>query len=209
MNETFGSKSTIATIGGAKETLVFGARYDVRYGDDDVLRDAILHERAANGDLVFLVAPDGEGANGGRKRVRPSTIDAIVLRTPPRAADESADAYLSRLERDLGVGYTGWIATDAGQSALEAAAAEDRASRNGKGSKPERVAAILPTVVADLPTPKLTKAGVIDAGRPKGRPYAERNQAWRCGTCKKRTRQATCANGHPPVAAPALAFASA
>lgn len=35
------------------------------------------------------------------------------------------------------------------------------------------------------------------------RPYAERNQVWRCGTCKRRTRQPFCENGHERVEAPA------
>lgn len=41
----------------------------------------------------------------------------------------------------------------------------------------------------------------------KGRPYAERNQVWKCGTCKRRTRQPVCTGPagatHDPVSAPA------
>ncbi len=267
MNETIGSKSTIATIGGAKETLVFGARYDVRYGDDDVLRDAILHERAANGDLLFLVAPDAEGANGGRKRVRPSTVDAIVLRTSPRAAGESVIVYLERLERELGVGYGSWIESDAGQSALASAYQEDRAARKVRGKEivaggllgilggTTTAKAVLSSLVDEgvLPDPKeaalargvalaeslasepefrdredaadAIAAKVVEeipelatpAGAPSGLSPAEelalaateapakpeKNRLWRCATCKRRTRLAECANGHPAVAAPA------
>lgn len=266
MNETFGSKSTIATIGGSKETLVFGARYDVRYGEDAILRDAILHERAANGDLIFLAAPDGSGANGGRRRVRPSTIDAIVLRTSPRGEKEGAAAYIARLEAELGVGYGSWISTDAGQSALAAAAAEDRDARRSAGRKtvaagiggilagtttagavlsslvdegvlpdPREVAlakgvalaeslasepefrdrddvhdAIAAEVVRQIPELKTPERAAFPAS-PKADALLEeaatakreKNRLWRCPTCKRRTRQAECSNGHPTVSAPA------
>lgn len=253
MNESAGSKSTVATIGGAKETLVFGDRYNVRHGDDAVLRSVVLRERFANGDLSF------EDGDGSTYRVRPSRIDTIVpIGTESTASviserrdDETARGYLARIERGLGSGqYARWIGTDPGQAALAAAAKEDQAARNGKVSKRPGGPATVGEILSDLDasgafprfdgTPKLTTAGkkklvaagadpelvekattaeeagvpvhaepgslaarILDAGKPKGRPYAERNQVWKCGECKRRTRQPVCENGHAPVAAPA------
>jgi len=66
---------TQVSIQGMKTTLVFGARYRLRFGADDrVLHDAELLERKANGDLLFA---ESEGAGFRNVRVRPSTIDAI------------------------------------------------------------------------------------------------------------------------------------
>lgn len=256
MNESFGQKSTVATIGGAKESLVFGARYTLRYGaDDTVLRDAFLGERAANGDLVFF-----DLAAGTRTRVRPSTIDSLVpggdVGIP---GGYSAATYLGVVETLLGSAYGAFVGSDEGQRALSAAAAEDRAARNGKVSRradPTKVADVLttiyPGVVASSRTVSLDDLSaeeaneLLDRGarladslaseyegdpeaadkvaarvveeipelagktyvgpppaKPKARPYAERNQVWKCGECKRRTRQPVCENGHAPVAAPA------
>ena len=252
MNEKTGQKTTVATIGGNPERLVFGARYNVRDGADRVLRNVELRERFPNGDLAFLEDPSTEYPDGRAFRVRPSRIDAIVPigETPtesvisPRHEDETASAYLARLERGLGAGaYARWIASEDGQRALADAAAEDRAGRNGRVRRadPEKVVDVLstiyPGVVATSRTvslddlsaeeanavPKLTKRGkakLVAAGadpevvaasetveealaKPKGRPYAERNQVWRCGSCKRRTRAPFCENGHPRVDAPA------
>lgn len=226
MNEILGQKATVATIGGAKESLVFGARYDVRYGADDaILRGARLAERARNGDLVFDVA-------GATSRVRPSTIDAIIrIDKIYREPEETARDFVARSERYLGSMFAPWIETDEGQAALAAAAKEDQAARNGKvsrkggngepkltksgkkklvdaGADPELVEKATTVEEAGVPVhaePGSLAARVLDAGKAtsKGRPYAERNQVWRCGTCKRRTRAPFCANGHDQVDAPA------
>lgn len=322
MNEIAGQKATVATIGGAKETLVFGARYDVRYNDDDVLRGAILAERGANGDLFFVRTDQvrhGIDPKILRVRIRPSRIDAIVERDPSTFGipdGVSATDFLGILEGALGSAYTSFVGSDLGQRALRVAYDEDRAGRNGKVRKadPEKVATILSTIypgvvatnrttslddlaseerlaetrrrnllsaedqaredalargvrlaedlasdpafrdredaadaiaaevarqIPELAAPagapsglspaeeialdlvpvtreeisvgsaRLAKAGrktatigeVVAAA--KGRPYAERNQVWRCGSCKRRTRAAFCENGHARVDAPA------
>lgn len=148
-------QTTSVAIDGTRTELSFGTRYRVRYGrDSKVLEDALLDSRAANGDLVFRIDPDAEGANGGIRRVRPSAIDAIFVDTDPDAAPsggaegtvvdfptdsrplvpdrldgETTSAYLARLERELGDRYASWIATETGQATLELVAAEDRAAR--------------------------------------------------------------------------------
>lgn len=259
MNETFGQKATVATIGGVKETLVFGTRYNVRLANDDVVRGAILSERAANGDLLFAVEST-EGDAPARRRIRPSTIDVLVAapdeggtsHVAQRKPGETATELLARLERSLGGGQYGrWIETGYGQEILAEAAAEERAARNGKVRRkaaPEKVVDVLSTILPGVRTelskveiaaereveldpvlskpqrlPRLTtrgKAKLVEAGadpadvaasetveelvaKSKGRPYAERNQVWRCGSCKRRTRAPICENGHDPVAAPA------
>lgn len=268
MNEPFGQKATVATIGGAKESLIFGVRYDVRYGTDDaVLRGALLGERAANGDLVFYVTTDSTKERSSRFRVRPSTIDAITPHADTFGVPdgEAATAYLARLETVLGGAYARWIETDEGQRILRAAADEDRRGRTGKVSRRKGGPALVGEILSDLddagafpryigeeaepvapevlernlkaiadspdvreffvPAPKPTrvsrtgKAKLVAAGvenppdelpagdvvriPAKGRPYAERNQVWRCGSCKRRTRAPFCENGHARVEAPA------
>lgn len=273
MNEIAGTKATVATIGGVKESLVFGARYDLRYGDDQVLRGARLDERARNGDLLFDVAK-------AKVRVRPSTIDAITrIDAIHREPKETAVAFVERAEKYLGAMYGSWIETDAGQKALADAAREDQAGRNGKVSRkradPTKVVDVLSTIYPGVvATSRTTSLDELDrlarlsdedrahedalargvalaeslasepafarnpdaiaeevarqipelaapAGAPsglspaeeialdlrrtpaKGRPYGERNQVWRCGSCKRRTRAAFCENGHARVDAPA------
>lgn len=328
------AQTTSVTIDGAKTELVFGARYRVRYGrDSKILTDAELAERAANGDLVFRVLPDADGANGGTRRVRPSTIDAIfgsgtevldyadqridgveprttvrtgstailvypegdvdsvevlaltpavaTVRLPngetyrtvpedlgigvddlidpvydpepetfgpvdsplrdelarqaevdalverfasdgdrdpdsvsasvetelarraesivsPRRDDETAVEYLARLEqrvpKGLGAAYVRWLETDPGQHALEDARREIDQARTGKAKRGPTQIVVDGTVVAETRT--------IDAPVRTGKAYADRNQVWKCGTCKRRTRRPECANGHAPVSAP-------
>lgn len=227
MNEAFGQKTTVATIGGNPELLVFGSRYNVRDASDRVLRGVELVERYANGDLRF-VFHSAEGPDlDAEYRVRTSKIDTIVPigtetvveeHVAKRLEGETASAMLARLERALGGGqYARWIATGYGQEILAEAAREDRAGRNGKVSplRAKAPAAELESATISatelerdprLDMTRLTRAdadAIQSATRAKGRPYAERNQVWRCGTCKRRTRAASCSNGHPEVKAPA------
>lgn len=53
-------------------------------------------------------------------------------RVPSRRVGESWTAYVARLEVALGAGYLAWVASDAGQYALAAAAREQRAARLGR-----------------------------------------------------------------------------
>jgi hypothetical protein len=70
------AQTTNVSIAGVRTPLAFGTRWNVRYGrDSKILRDALLIDRAANGDLVFDA---GEGTLTRKVRVRPSTIDHIV-----------------------------------------------------------------------------------------------------------------------------------
>lgn len=257
-------ETTNVTIDGSRTTLVFGYRYNVRYGADDaVIRDAILDRREPNGDLSFLVLPDAEGANGGRRRVRPSTIDSLTgsgLEYRRRPA-ELASRFLERAERELGRWYTAWIGTEDGQLALADVADEERALRRESGRRTvsagivaiangsasaddvlaklradgaippsedeleaalergvalaeslateldhdhDAIAARVAEEIPELRTPTRVSA-ILPAVVPSrtGRPYAERNQVWRCGSCKRRTRASFCENGHPRVEAPA------
>lgn len=117
------------------------------------------------------------------------------------ADGENAAAFLARAEATLGAAYSEWIGSDAGQAALAAAAAEAKAAR----PKRTRTGG---TIAVDPVSGSVsgTSAGLAKAKR-TARPYAERNQVWRCGTCKRRTRVAICTGPatapHDPVAAPA------
>lgn len=67
------------------------------------------------------------------------------------------------------------------------------------GADPDAVAAA--ESAEDVP-------GVVVAKKSSGRPYSERNQVWRCGTCHRRTRVPVCTGpaggpAHEPVSAPA------
>lgn len=212
--------ATTATIRGDKITLIYGTHYRVSHAGGE-LGDALLDSREPNGDLIFLVSPDGDGANGGRRRIRPARIDAIfgsgvdhpeLAETEPdpesvitRRPGESAAGRIARLDRSLGRKYVRWISTEAGQAALADVTAEERANRPKltKVGKAKLVAAgVDPAAVAsagsleDLPKSKRS-----------AKPYSERNQVWKCGSCKRRTRLPICTGKldlpHPPVDAPA------
>jgi hypothetical protein len=186
VNEAFGQRSTVATIGGAKETLTFGVRYSVRHGEDDVLRDALLGERAPNGDLIFYRTDLASSARAdARYRVRPSTIDSIVETRdyPPVPAGAEPRAYLAHVELILGGAYSRWIGTDEGQAVLAAAAKAGKAKLEKAGAEP----------VDELPAGPTAEV----------RSWRDRNQVWRCPICKRRTRAASCSNGHPEELAPA------
>lgn len=228
------AETTQVSINGERETLVFGLRYRVRYGKDDaVLVDAKLVERARNGDLVFDELETL--ADAKRVRVRPSTIDAIfgsgvdedVLDGEPpvdysdqraenvaqRHDGETASAFLARLEATLGASYADWTGSDYGQTILAEAATEDRASRKMKPLATEDVLVDPPKIPKRVAAKILRDAAnaVTEEDVPteprKGRPYSERNQVWRCGTCKRRTRVPVCTGPadapHEPVSAPA------
>jgi hypothetical protein len=196
---TTNATTTAKLADGPPFTFRYLADYTVRVGSEVV--SGRLERRLANGDLLFLV-----DSSGTTKRVRPSKVYAVAAREdidagpviPDFLDGEDGDAYLRRIERTMGSSYARWVSTPTGQAALEAANAK----------RPTRV---LPTDAA----PK-TKAGrktavaSAPATEPAGkgpRPYAERNQVWKCGTCKKRTRRPSCTGPadapHTEVAAPA------
>jgi hypothetical protein len=74
---------------------------------------------------------------------------------------------------------------------------------------PKPIDEIFAPTSAKLPPPIHDPLGPvpIPAPKPSGRPYAERNQVWKCGTCKRRTRVPVCTGkpdgSHPAVTAPA------
>lgn len=249
--------TTITIADGERIPLAFGARFRVAYGRDGekVLHDAELVDRKANGDLVFRDPHD----YANTARVRPSTITFLAgsgvevdLSDPTPDDGESAGAFLSRVERELGARYARWAETDAGQAALVAAAREvDQARKATRkapktprpffpkdaledalaaavrdadalaselGHDPDRVAAAVvelhPELAAKPKRPKLVVVGHDDSGLPpearrdakpkrSAKPYADRNQVWRCGSCKRRTRTPFCETGHDRVDAPA------
>lgn len=86
-----------------------------------------------------------------------------------------------------------------------------RAKLVSAGVEPELAAKAETAEDAGVPIvaePGSLAARILDHGRAKGTPYAERNQVWRCGECKRRLRGETCSGpkdgpAHPPVAAPA------
>ena len=236
--------TTITLSDGERIPLLFGARFRLAYGRDNVLHDAELVERKANGDLLFRDPHDFANV----ARVRPSTISFIAgsgvevdLADPAPEDGESAGAFLSRAERELGAGYARWAASDAGQAALHAAAREADQARKASRKVPRvsfpsdaelevalekavRLADALASeyagdplaadkvaarVVEEIPEIGSRANAMIDRERADARakrtakPYAERNQVWRCGTCKKRTRAPFCETGHDRVDAPA------
>lgn len=152
------ASTTHATISdGSKVELSFGGDYVVAvsspYGRGESFFGR-LEKRAANGDLVFLV-----DSSGTTRRVRPAKLleirvdegvdleDAVAGPVEEgvvskRRDDETASAYLERLERGLGSGsYTRWIATEAGQKALADAQEEDRNGRKGATKAPRVLSA--------------------------------------------------------------------
>lgn len=154
---------------------------------------------------------------------------------PDRLDGETSAKYLARLERELGSRYEAFVESPTGQETLARVAAEDRASRKGAKlvSLDDRLEAEVANVLEPLRVPfvaiaggkttkttkrgraKLAAVGVTDppaelpAGKTVriGRAYSDRNQVWKCGICKTRTRKPVCegrpGGAHPPVSAPA------
>jgi len=146
------AQETTVSVRGIRTTLEIDTAYDVRYdraGASRTLVGARLSARAANGELIFSV---GYPTELERVRIRPVALERIApskIPTPvvdlpaelerrsviaPRNEDETARAYLVRLERGLGTGaYGRRIETEDGQAALNAAAAETQAGRRDAG----------------------------------------------------------------------------
>lgn len=225
--------STITTIDGERVTLDADVAYLVRPREGEDLVGRFV-ERTKNGSLRFAVLGGGPVVLRPKdvlaigefqpveipKATEPGPFGATVVST--RRADETASAYLDRIEAGLGASYTRWIETGPGQDALEAARREATSARSGRtkrsGLATEDVLVAPPTG----PAPDLTPAEEahllgeeslpVDAPLPvdlasktrgTAKPYAERNQVWRCSECKRRTRAPSCSNGHAEVLAPA------
>lgn len=178
--------ATTTTIDGQRVTLEDDTPYTIRLRDPDVdgtNRDLVGRYvgRSKDGRLHFDI-------DGVRGAFRPKDILAIgeftlviggetVVST--RRPGETASAYLARLEASLGAAYVRWIETGPGQDALEAARREVAAARR----ETTRASAVI-----------LDGEVVAERRRPLPPPPG------RCGVCKRRTRRAVCANGHPEVA---------
>lgn len=161
------------------------------------------------------------------------STDASPL-VPDRFPNETESSYLRRLEEHFGSRYEAFIESPTGQELLRRVAVEDRASRKGaklvalpdpepdpkvrsissarssrNGHEPPTLRAI--ETPEDFATVEAKTEEIVRTAEatktPKGRPYAERNQVWKCGTCKRRTRQPVCVGQagaeHPRVEAPA------
>lgn len=210
MNDQAKTSATIAS--GERVELEFRADYLVsvsdRYGKTDAFVGR-LEKRSANGGLVFLV-----DSSGTTRTVAPKAILEVERDVPPdtgpmvpdRLDGETGSAYLARLERTLGSDYARWIGTETGQATLADVAEEDRNARkaNGKRSRGATLDEVVGGVLREAEEAIAAADALFDQPKPRSgaKPYAERNQVWRCGTCKRRTRQPECANGHPAVAAP-------
>lgn len=159
-----------------------------------------LAAQAASDRLVEAYVADGD-RDPDSVAAKVAASDSVVS---ARREDETASAYLERIERGLGAAYTRWIETGPGQDALEAARREATASRKPpkRADIVERVDRETKGVLAEADA-AIAAADAIAKPKASAKPYAERNQVWRCGTCKRRTRSASCSNGHPEVLAPA------
>lgn len=140
------------------------------------------HQNGATGEVILL----------GRRRNGDLRVSGRA--TPEYGHDGEVWLRSSNLVRlELVPDSLEEVESDAGQAALEAAAKAARDARNGKGPK-----------VAHLNDPDDDTDGVDPRFvKPKGTPYSQRNQVWRCRVCRRRTRAAFCDRGHPYIAAPA------
>lgn len=185
------TKKTDVSINGERETLVFGTRYRVRYGKESTIVDGILDSRAANGDLVFLVEPtEIDGIPVTKRRVRPSTIDAIVVGIAKLELDEAGEIRTEPAP-------DGHVRDE-----LIAEHAAKKAKKADRETLDDRLAREVDAAL-DPALPAAILAGAIRTGKA----YADRNQVWKCGTCKSRTRRPVCTGrpegSHEPVSAPA------
>ena len=194
---------------------IVGSGVDHAHGhsapDAEYLADAA--RQAASDALVEAFVAEGDTDPDSVAAKVHAELGPII---PDRLDGETGSAYLARLERVMGASYVTWIGTETGQAALESVNAEARAARK-----------VVP--IGEAKTAKLTKAGrekLVDAGADPeavsaatsaedvpgvvvrtGKAYADRNQVWKCGTCKGRTRKPVCTGrpdgSHEAVSAPA------
>jgi hypothetical protein len=195
------STTTVGIASGERVTLTLGRRYLVTFSDG-IRGEVIIGGRRRNGDLLI----NHRGAEGpaGGAYVKARSIEHI--QPVPDALAE--------------------VESDAGQATLEAAHKASVAARNGTrlsdaydgAGEPRRVRPRLELDEAGeiripyvepkkRPRSKVT-IDVTPKIRVGPRPYSERNQVWKCGTCGKRTRAESCSGTlpnslHDRVAAPA------
>lgn len=212
------SASTMTTIAGQRREIVFGRRYLIA-ASGGVRGEVIVVGRRRNGDLL-IEDPDPERHLDAYVKVASIASLTAIPDSVDEVESEAGQATLEAAHKAAVAARNGKapkrpkveapdFGPDAGDPAERETPGPYAYDPDGYQPTPEELEEL-----RSKPSRESLATGVGSPAEPRrsGRPYSERNQVWKCGTCGRRTRLEVCVGStarqpnlpeHPPVHAPA------